>query len=265
MPTRAFLTVLLVAGIASQELPPSTLTYGAFAFPDPGGRELIVTHDVGKPEVLRSAICTGDVTPIAFARRQKDGRGSRQHPNFFAQLSGTVFRVAKGGLKPDEACLLVPDSLLAGAEILKTTPMPEPVPCVETDRRRVAAIRERPVQNCWLVARIAVGGQIAIVEYVRQGTDAFASLVIEVAGRPLTIDWRAKFEREGDDLWHLDDAGVFHPEDYGVPFLLRRGGDFVIAVQNFTGEGVWHSVHLAAERSAATRKVQTEYWYRAPL
>ena len=63
--------LLLAARTRSQELPRATPAQGAFAFPDPTGRRLLVVADVAQPEGLHEAICNnGRRVPVRFEKRQ---------------------------------------------------------------------------------------------------------------------------------------------------------------------------------------------------
>ena len=74
-------------------------------------------------------------------------------------------------------------------------------------------------------------GWIAAVEWARQDTDALASIIINFDGRAMAIDLPAKFTREGEDLWRVDDEGKFGADGITIPFLIRRGGVFTIPMR----------------------------------
>jgi hypothetical protein len=219
---------------------------------------------VPNPERLRSAICSGVVRPIAFARQQKGTGADRHHPSQFANLTGSVFRAVNGGANADDACVLAPESLLAGAQVIRTQNAVVSSPCAAADLRRVQSLRERRVQTCWSLGTVQPRGWVTAVEWARQDADALASIIVEVDGRAIAIDLPAKFKRAGDDLWRVDDEGKFGGDGITVPFLIRRGGVFTIPMRWNGAEGASLSLFVSGETGMTTRQVLADYWYRAP-
>jgi hypothetical protein len=258
------MALFLVLGLGSQQLPPATAAYGAFAFSNPAGTEFIVLHDVPNPERLRSAICSGNVKPIAFARQQNGTGWDRHEPEQFALLTGSVFRVVNGGANPGDACVLAPESLLTGAQVVYTQHPSRYSPCAAADLRRIQSVHDRRVHTCWALGTVQPRGSITAVEWERQDADALASIVIEVDGRAMAIDLSAKFTRAGEDLWRVDDEGKFGAEGITIPFLIRRGGVFMIPMRWNGAESVSLSVFVSDEIGMKTRQVLSDNWYRAP-
>src|SRR5262245_58361195 len=91
-----FVVILLAVSGCGQELPRSSLEYGAFALPDQTGARLIATAGMPHAEDVRKARCSdGRTVRVRFDHRQlerKDNNG-RQLPSEFDQLAGDVFRV----------------------------------------------------------------------------------------------------------------------------------------------------------------------------
>jgi hypothetical protein len=256
--------LLLLLGLGSQQLPPTDPANGAFGFSNPAGTEFIVLHDVSNPERLRSAICSGDVKPIAFARLQKGTGADRHQPEQFASLTGSVFRVVNGGANASDACVLAPESLLAGAGVVRTLNSGKLSPCIAEDLRRIQRLRERRIQACWTLGTVQPRGSIAAVEWARQDADALAGIIIELDGRAMVIDLPAKFTRAGEDLWRVDDGGKFSADGIMIPFLIRRGGVFTIPMRWDGAESVSLSLFVSDETGTRTRQVLSDNWYRAP-
>lgn len=256
--------LLLVLALGTQQLPSNSAAYGAFGFANPSGTEFIVLHDVPNPERLRSAICSGALKPIAFARQQKGTGADRDNPSQFASLTGSVFRVVNGGADADDACLLAPESLLGGAQVVRTQSPNRRLPCAAADQRRVQSLRERRVQTCWSLGTVQPRGSITAVEWARQDADALASIIVDVDGRSMAIDLSAKFSRAGADLWRVDDEGKFGADGITIPFLIRRGGVFTIPMRWNGAESVSLSVFVSDETGMKTRQVLSDNWYRAP-
>jgi hypothetical protein len=257
------LPLLGVLALAVQ-LPAATLEHGAFGFPNPEGTEIIVLANLPATEQLRTAICYGDVIPVRAFRRQEVGRSDRDVPEQFARLKGQVFRVATGKANPSDACLLVPDMLMEKSRIVRTQSMESPGDCSDNDRRRLAAMRQRPIATCWAVGKILPGGAMFAVEYARTGTDALAAVIVEVDGRAVTLDLPAKYVKDGEDLWRVDDGGKFQGLGIAIPFLIRRGNALVIPMLWAGAESLSVSVWVSDEAGSRTRQVIGDSWYRAP-
>lgn len=256
--------LVLVLGLGVQQLPHATAAHGAFAFSNPAGTEFIVTHDVSSPERLRSAICSGVISSIAFARHQKGTGADRDDPEQFAKLTGSVFRAVNGGANADDVCLLAPESLLNGAQIVSTQNSDRASACAAADQRRIQSLRERRVQTCWSLGTVQPRGSITAVEWARLDADALASIVIDVDGRALTIDLSAKYTGPSDDLWRVDDNGKFGADGITIPFLIRRGSVFTIPMRWNGAESVSVSLWVSDEAGTKTRQVLGDAWYRAP-
>lgn len=258
-------SVFFALALGAQQLPSTSAAYGAFAFSNPAGTELIVLHDVPNPRQLQTAVCSGTVRPISFARLQKGAGADRDVPEQFAKLTGSVFRVENGSTIPsDDVCLLAPESLLAGAQVVRTQNAKQISACPAADHRRIQGLRERQIQSCWSLATIQPRGSIAAVEWARQGADALASIIVEVDGRAIAIDLPAKFTRAGEDLWRVDDGGKFGADGISIPFLIRHGGVFTIPMRWNGAENVSSSLFVSDETGMKTRQVVADAWYRAP-
>ena len=262
-----FLAVALGWPQAPPQPPRNTTAHGAFGFSNPAGTEFIVTHDVPNPERLRSAICSGDVKSIAFARLQKGTGANRDNAEQFALLTGSVFRAINGGANAkDDACLLAPEALLAGSQVVRTQSLSawdKPL-CSAVDLRRVQSLRERRIQTCWSIGTVQPRGSIVAVEWARQDADALATIIVDVGGRAMAIELPAKFTRAEESLWRVDDEGKFGAGGITIPFLIRRDGVFTIPMRWNGAEGAALSLWVSDATGRQTRQVLADYWYRAP-
>ena len=89
-------------------------------------------------------------------------------------------------------------------------------------------------------------------------------LILQTAGGQIPIDFPAEYKGEGEDLWRVDDEGVFSPGSYVVPFVLRRGSSYVVPVEWRGSEGVSVSLFVSDGEMQPARQVLRDYWYRAP-
>jgi hypothetical protein len=258
-----FAAVLATAAVPGQDLPAVTESHGAFGFPNVSGTEIIVRHDVPRASELRTAICAGRRMPIRFVRHQTaTGAADRDSPPYFDSLEGTVFQIDGQVARPEDTCFVATDSLLENAELVLVQARSEPAACTRTDRQRFAAVRDRPMRACWSIAAVQRQGVIGAVEYVRVGRDALASPIVVTDDRVMPIDFPAK-HTGGEEMWRAGDGGEFSPLGFRVPFIIRRAGTYVIAVDWGADEG--NSLTLyAMEPGAPARQVINDYWYRAP-
>ena len=244
------------------QAPAASDDYGAFGFPNPAGTEIIVVADARAADRLRTAICAGEVLAVRFARRQEGGDANRQGPEQFARLKGHVFRVVTGRATAT-ACLLVPNALMESVRVVRTQPL-EPQKCGESDERRLGTLRPRKVAACWTAGTVTPVGTISILEYARAGSDALASVMVEIGGRALSIDLPAKYVKDGDDLWRVDDGGKLQAEGIAIPFLIRRGNVVLIPMLWAGSESLSVSLFVSEEKGIQTRQVLADSWYRAP-
>jgi hypothetical protein len=257
--------VLTIGGAARQDVPAVTENHGGFAFPNPAGTEIIVVHDIARPAEIHTAICAGRMMPVRFVRRQfaTSAHGDRDSPEQFADLTGTVFEIVGERTEPQDTCFVAADSLVQNAELLPIQPSDRPAECTPGERRGFAALRQRRIKSCWSLARIRPRGLIGLVEYDRIGRSALASVIVLTSDRGISADFPAEYRGEGEEVWRAGDGGGFSPDGFHLPFIIRRTGTYVVAVDWEAEEG--HSLSLYESRpQAATRQLIHDYWYRAP-
>ena len=259
---------LLIWGVGSaqvQSLPSATDDHGGFGLQDQSGSRLLLIPNVARPELLKTALCSGGRrVPVQFARRQIAGTNTngRQTSTNFDKLAGSVFTVVGNPVVPDAFCFLASDSLLAGSTILSFTAPDSPGACRQPDR--FAKLRDRPVVHCWLIARLSLEREVVLVEFERRGKDALASLVLVDGARVLFADYPAEFRGAGQDLWRVDDGGVLSPSGLRVVCALQRGGVYGLGTAWAGAEGQLLSFWISAGADRFT-KVINDYWYQAPI
>jgi hypothetical protein len=222
---------------AADEAAP-TIPTGSFAYPHADGRQLLAVDSLFPPTAVRWAICPGAVVlPVRHAGRQPGDAGDtgRQHAANFVHQAGERFVVTAGRAAPDASCYLTADSVLATA-VLPPAATKAPV-CPPALRARLAEAEARAVQGCWPLPAVAPGVTVALAQFVTVGREALAVMAV-LDHDTLRLDRHpATVERLGQDLWRVDDQGVFHPEDFRVLFAARRSGALVVAVSWLGAEG----------------------------
>lgn len=259
---------LLLAGVGGaqvQNVPSATEAHGGFGLPDQSGARLLLIAHLARPEILKTALCSGGHRlTIQFERGQagRDSGSGRATPARFDELAGNVFTVLAGQVDRDATCFLASEPFLAGSTLLSVTAPGGSGACVQ--RGRFATLRDRPVIHCWPIARMAPGKQVALLEFGRRGKEALASLVFVDGSRTIFADYPAEFRGEGQDLWRADDGGVLSPEGFEIVSALQRGDWYALAIAWRGAEGQSLSLWIS-ERNEWFTEVINDYWYQAPI
>jgi hypothetical protein len=259
---------LLIGGVGGAQvrnLPSATEDHGGFGLQDPSGSRLLLLPTMARPELLKTALCSGGHrVPVQFARRKPEGANAngRQTSRNFDKLAGSVFTVLGNPVDPDALCFLASDSLLTGSTILSFTAAAEPGTCPQPGR--FATLRDRPVVHCWTIARMSPERQVVLVEFERREKDALASLVLVDGSRALFADIPAEFRGPGQDLWRVDDGGVLSPSGLKIVCALQRGAVYALGTAWAGAEGQLLSFWISSGTDRFT-KVINDYWYQAPI
>ena len=258
-------------GLQSQVLPGGTAGHGAFAFPDPSGRRLLVVSDLARPELLHEAACSdGRRFPVRFEGRQieREGTNGRQSPEVFDKVAGSVFTVLRGiigqGSQIGEvSCFLAGDALRSSATWLPVERSDGSRECSSDVRRQLASSHSRPIVNCWPLAALPGNRRIVVAEFARRDKDALAGVVLIDRDRTVFADYPATFTGEGQDLWRADDGGELSPDGFRIVFVLQRGHTYVLGVSWAGSEGQSLAVFVSNSGNRFTQVIG-DYWYQAP-
>jgi hypothetical protein len=227
----------------------------AFAFPSQDGSRLLATGSIAQPAMLRTALCSsGQRLAVEFERMQPEGKDS----------TGAVFRVLGANANPEASCLVADDAFLAGTTVIPLTRPPQDARCSKAQYPAIQAIKSRPVVACWPIGVSPAGIQVAIVEFARRLSDALASLVVTDGDRRLFVDYPARFNGPGADLWRADDGGEIHAEGFEVVCLLKRGSTYLLAIDWRGAEGNNLSLQTVESGDQFT-EIIAAYWHRSPI
>ena len=232
--------------------------------PDRTGARLILTSDLARPQTLTVAICAGGQrVSIKFETRQpaRAGGSGRQSPDQFDMLAGTVFGVVGAPVDRCASCLIVPDSLLAGRQVLKVSKTGAREACAAEGR--IAQLRDRAVTRCWPLAVAGMTARILLVEFERRGKDALASVVLIDGSRTIFADYAAEFRGEGESLWRVDDEGNLRPDGFDIVGVLQRGAWYALATSWRGAEGQSRQLWVS-DGSDRFTTVLADYLYQAP-
>ncbi len=243
---------------------PTTVLAGSFAYVDSSGTRLLALSSLAQPAGIRAAVCAGSRSfQVQFERTQvrQDVDNGRQTAANFANQDGQVFRVLQGQARPDETCFLSPDSLLV-ATARAITSLSSPT-CSATDSSRLATAKKRQVAHCSLFAQTPTGAQLFAVQFVRIGSDALGSLVVDRGGSMLFQDFPGIYRGPDEGVWRVEDQGRFSLEGADVLFVAEFSTRYVMALAWAGSEG--ESDHLlVADSSGAFRTALSAYRYWVP-
>lgn len=262
---RCLLVLVLGCGLVVRTAEAETTEYGSFAFVDPTGTRLLALTDLKHPERVRAALCAGGRRLLAeFELRQEgtqanDGRHLAYN---FRNQPGDVFRLPRGRARADETCFLAEDTLGSAGKLRNVQPV-GPADCPQGEQGRLALARRRRVQNCWRIARVSPDKHVLLIEFAREGRDALASIVLIGSHSAIFHDYPGEFTGEGHDLWRVEDAGVLHPEDFRVLFVLEGENFSAMGISWAGSEG--ESLSLAVAKDGQQfQNVQNGYRYWVP-
>lgn len=238
---------------------------GTFAYGDSSGTELLALGAVDDPAAVIGAVCFGArVLPVRYDRTQESGPGDtgRQVARNFRNDAGRVFRIGLGTARPNETCYLSADSVvLAGAVSVRPLGLP---PCSRNHTDRVTATRRREVLHCWRVAEVPSEAELLAVQFATVDSSALASFVLIRDTSLRFHDFPAVYRGPDQDVWRVDDQGVFSPEDFEIVFVVPLPHAFAMAITWAGAEGGANQF-LVADSADLFREVVSDYRYWAPI
>jgi hypothetical protein len=219
--------------------------------------------DLAQPDLLKTALCAGGrAVPIQFERRQGNtANNGRQTTANFDKLAGSVFAIVGTKVDSETPCFMASATLLTGSTVHDIAVPQGLGACAQ--RSRFATQRDRPVINCWPLARLGADKQAALLEFERRGKDALAAFVLVDGTRSLFLDYPAEYKKEGDSLWRVDDDGKFSPDGFKVICALQRGSVYTIGIGWDGAEGKLLQLWMSDAQDRFT-KLLNDYWYQSP-
>lgn len=259
-------TLLVLIGLHAQPLIAQRLQLrqGVFGFANAEGTELLALDSVSNPTQIRGAVCAGArVYRVAYARRQsrQPAGNGRQVAANFRNEAGDVFRLVGGTPRGDETCYLSADSSLMASAVPADGPVSSG--CDRARLSRIAQAKRRSVIHCWPLASAGPGAHILAVQFSVVDTNALASVVLIDQDHLLFQDFPGTYRGPQSDIWRADDGGLVSPDGFGIPFLCRLRGTYVIALTWAGTEGE-DSYLLVADSGNVFRSVATSYRYWVP-
>jgi hypothetical protein len=241
------------------------LKEGKFGLVNAGGDTIIALAPLPEPTHVKAALCASGTYPVAHVGQQVAGdpqRAARQVAANFASLPGQVFQVT-GQARGDETCYLAADSGLIGSLIpLTHADSSVAATCLPTWVQALRAARQRDVTNCWPMAAASDSITLIAAQFSPANDSIVASIVLMDSAGLFFLDFPAPYRGpDTDSRWRVDDQGVFHPEDFQILFLARRGAAWIMALTWAGAEG--EDAYLEVSDSSKTFRAVTEsyrYW-----
>lgn len=260
----ALLVLLPTLAVAPLEAQHVQLGPGGFALANSGGTELLALDSLASPGAIMIALCGGGTAyPVRYVRHQtaKPTDTGRQVAANFNNMGGDVFRLTSGSPSGDRTCYLAPDSSLVATQLALGGAAKSA--CSPSVRQDLSAIKQRSLLNCWPVASVQPTMQVVAAEFAHVDRSALASIVLVTNSGLLFQDFPATYSGPEMDTWRADDGGVFSPDGFGVLFLCRVRGVYVMALTWAGSEGE-NAYLLVADSADVFRTVSHAYRYWVP-
>jgi len=213
---------------------------------------------------MLGAVCSGGlVVPVGYDRRQNrqpDDNG-RQIVSNFSREAGDVFRLVQGKARPGETCYLSADSALLARAV--TVTLLGLSTCLPAQSSRVAAAKRRQIVHCWRLAQAPTDAELLAVQFAAIDSNALASLAVVRDTSLLFQDFPAVSRGPDEDVWRVDDQGIFSPGDFEILFVAQLSHAYVMAITWAGAEGESDEL-LLADSTDEFRAVIKDYRYWVP-
>ena len=240
------------------------LLAGSFAYVDSTGTEVLALASLRDRSAIRGAVCSnGKPFQVHYERTQQEQKGNthRQIAQNFRNERGDVFRLLGGAARPSETCFLTTDSLfLRNAGTVQPL---SPTDCLQQQAGTLARIGGREVVHCWRIAQVSWGAELLAAQFVTIDTSALAGLALVQDSILLFYGIPATYRGADEDIWRVDDQGVFSPETFGFLFAARLPTGYGLALTWAGAEGESDKL-LVADSTPVAREIVADYRYWAP-
>jgi hypothetical protein len=212
-------------------------------------------------------LCGSGSYPVVHVGQQVAGdpqRAARQVAANFASLAGQLFQIT-GRARGDETCYLAADSELIGNLVsLKPADSAGAAKCLPAWVQALSVAQHRDVTHCWPMAAASESIALIAAQFAPANDSILASIVLIESARLFFLNFPAEYrEPATDSRWRVDDQGIFHPEDFQILFLARRGAGWIIALTWAGAEGENAYVEVS-DASKTFRDVTQSYRYMVP-
>ena len=224
-----------------------------------GSQVIIFDSNAIIPATLSAVLPSGETCQLSFAekRMNRPGDSGRQTAHNFDNMGGSVFQAGKGCLTGDKTTVLMAPEYLGKHKPILVKPGALS-PLDRNDISRIEAAKQLKIKFTWRLAALSPDAMIALVQFLPQGNNNLASLVLITKDRIVFEDYKGS-TTDTDSIWRVDDGGIFNPRDFEILAAFRspHGYELVRAWAGPEGE----STVLLREEGAIFSNVLTQYRY----
>lgn len=247
---------------SSQATPalPQVSPAGSFAFADETGGRLLSLDTNATPQSFTAAVCGGGryhVRYIGFQNARPD-TSRRSRAADFANQDGQLFQLQGQTAAPGETCFVTSTAL--ADHVAMPVRSIKPAVCSDNSVAALARIAGREVLNCWQLAEISGGMHYLAAHFANADTTALAALALVQDSVRLYYPLVGRYVKPGEDVWRVDDGGVFDPESIRLLFIARLPQGHAAAILWGGAEGELAQL-VVSDSTLQARVVASGYRY----
>ena len=163
----------------------AALKKGIFAFANEKGQKLLADPETAVyagEEPLIAIGQAGKLLKVRYSGKQKatqedDGRQTVHNFNYQA---GQLYEVTEGSAEPNETYIIIPESQFPAEALLTIQRVdPQHASAHKQELQEIKESKGREVEQAWPLIELPDGKSVYLVQFVRQGDDMLASLVVK--------------------------------------------------------------------------------------
>jgi hypothetical protein len=235
-----------------------------FAITNESGDQLITFYsdtDEATLEYINGAIGEdGQFYEIEYIKKQdgNDQDNGRVISDNFKNMEGYVYGALGKKLVPNNTYYLCNSEVINKENLLTTVSSGIEVLDEET-KIQIEDIKERSVQESWIIDKYSDGTQVLIVVFEPEGNNLLMSIVLKTDGAMKFIDYPVVFD--GYSAWRVDDGGKIDPELFSILFTTQTIEGLLIVMGWAGAEG--ENTFFLLEKAGTLSKLPLEiyrYW-----
>ena len=207
------------------------------------------------------AWCEGDksLQNISFSHFQPSQPAKTNHRQIDSNFDfdeGDLYKISPQ--KNAKFCFLFNSDFLKVKKLLPGFNLTQ-APMPKLLLKQISTIKVRSIQQSWMLAKLSNGALYGSVLFKPIGNQELASDVISSNGELYFEDFPTVRKNKGEDLWGLDDGGVFEPRFGGLLFSYNTTKGIVIAIIGYGAEGV--NLEIKEYGHFPPKKIYSNYFY----
>ncbi len=176
----------------------------------------------------------------------------------FNNMEGYVYGTLGKKLVPNNTYYLCNSEVINKENLLTTVSSGMEV-LDEGTKIQIEDIKDRLVQEGWIIDKYSDGTQVLIVVFEPEGDNLLMSIVLKTDGAMKFIDYPVVFD--GYSAWRVDDGGKINPELFSILFTTPTKEGLLIVMSWAGAEG--ESTFFLLEKADTLNKLPFEiyrYW-----